>query len=55
MIEKFIKSIFGDLDSKKLKQYNKDLVKILELEPAFDNFTQEDIQKKTQQFQARFE
>lgn len=55
MIEKFIKSIFGDLDSKKLKQYNKDLAKIQALEEKFNQLTESDIQRKTSEFQARFE
>lgn len=54
VIEKIIKSIFGDLDSKKLKQYTKELKKIHAAEPLFENFSKEDVQKKTQEFQQLF-
>lgn len=55
MIEQIIRKIFGDVDAKKLKQYQRDLEKIKKIEPKFSNFTQEDIKKKTQEFQVRFE
>jgi len=55
VIEKIIKGIFGDLDTKKLKQYTKELQKVKALESTFENFKKEDIQKKTQEFQQKFE
>jgi len=55
VIENIIRSIFWDTDSKKLKQYSKELQKVKQLESKFENFNKEDIQKKTQEFQQKFE
>ena len=55
MIEKIIKAIFGDLDTKKLKQYDKELQEVLALESRLKDFTKQDIQRKTKDFQKLFE
>ncbi len=55
MIDTIIKKIFWDIDTKKLKQYNKELQKIKALESKYSNFTESDIKKQTQEFQKLFE
>lgn len=55
MIDTFIQKIFGDLDSKKLKKYGKDLEKIRKLEAEYENMSLEDIQKRSQEIKTSFE
>ncbi len=55
MIEKIIKSIFGDPSEKKVKEISKLIEKIKEFEKSQDNFTLEDIKNKTSEFKSMFE
>ena len=55
VIEKIIKSIFGDIDTKKVKQYTKELEKVKAKESQFENYSKQDIQEKTKEFQNLFE
>lgn len=55
MIESIIKTVFGDPDKKKLKVYQKDLVKIRQLEEQFSNMTLEDIQKRNREIISSFD
>jgi preprotein translocase subunit SecA len=55
MIEKIIKSIFGDPSEKKVKEITKLIEKIKEFEKSQDNFTLEDIKNKTSEFKSMFE
>jgi len=54
VIETIIKKIFGDIDTKKLKQYQKDLEKIKKVEETLKDYSGADIQKRTSELQARF-
>ncbi len=54
MIETLIKKVFWDIDSKKLKQYTKELAWVKALEETYKDFTKQDIQNKTKEFQALF-
>ena len=55
MIEKIIKSIFGDPSEKKVKEITKLVDKIKEFEKAQEGFSLEDVQNKTTEFKAMFE
>jgi preprotein translocase subunit SecA len=55
VIESIIKAIFGDSDTKKIKQYTKDLSKIRELEKKFADMSLEDIQKRNLEIRQSFE
>ena len=55
MIESIIKAIFGDSDTKKIKQYTKDLSQIRELEKKFAHMSLEDIQKRNLEIRQSFE
>jgi preprotein translocase subunit SecA len=55
MIESIIKSIFGDPSEKKVKEITKLVEKIKEFETAQENYTLDDVQKRTAEFKAIFE
>ena len=55
MIEKIIKSIFGDPSEKKVKEISKLVEKIREFEEKQEKFTLDDVQNKTIEFRALFE
>ncbi len=55
MIEKIIKSIFGDPSEKKVKEISKLVEKIHAFEKEQEGFTTEQIQAKTTEFKALFE
>jgi preprotein translocase subunit SecA len=55
MIEKFIKSIFGDPSEKKVKEISKYIDKIKEIEKTQEKFTLKDVEKRTNEFKAMFE
>jgi len=55
VIESIIKAIFGDSDTKKIKQYTKDLSQIRELEKKFAHMSLEDIQKRNLEIRQSFE
>jgi preprotein translocase subunit SecA len=55
MIEKIIKSIFGDPSEKKVKELTTFIDKIKEYEKKQENYTIEDIQNKTLEFKKKFE
>jgi len=55
MIDNIIKSIFGDPDKKKLKQYYNIVEKIKEFENEFANFSLEDVKNKTLELKLKFE
>jgi len=55
MIEKIIKSIFGDPSEKKVKEISLLIEKIKEFEKQQEKYKITDIQKKTQEFKKRFE
>ncbi len=55
MIEKIIKSIFGDPSEKKVKEITKVIEKIKEVEKAQENYSLQDIQNKTKEFKVMFE
>lgn len=54
MIESIIKTIIWDPDAKKLKKYNKDLVKIREIEDEYSQMTLEEIQARTSEIKTSF-
>jgi len=54
VIEEIIKSLFGDIDTKKLKNYQKIVEAIKAKEPAFENFSEDDIKNRTAEFKALF-
>jgi len=54
VIEKIIKSIFGDPDTKKIKKYRKILEKIRKLEQDFSSYSLVDIQKRTSELKESF-
>ena len=54
VIEKIIKSIFGDPDTKKIKKYKKDLEKIRKLQSDFSSMSLDDIQKRTRELKEGF-
>jgi preprotein translocase subunit SecA len=55
MIEKIIKSIFGDPSEKKVKEITKLVENIKEKEKDFENFDLENVKAKTKEFQIMFE
>jgi len=55
MIEKIIKSIFGDPSEKKVKEISKLVEKIKEFEKTQENYSLEDVQNKTSEFKVMFE
>ncbi|MDD2871531.1 MAG: preprotein translocase subunit SecA [Candidatus Gracilibacteria bacterium] len=55
MIEKIIKSIFGDPSEKKVKELTKMIEKIKEFEKSQDKYSITDIQNKTTEFKKLFE
>jgi len=55
MIEKIIKSIFGDPSEKKVKEIVKLVEKIKEIERTQEKYTIEDVQNKTLEFKKLFE
>ena len=55
MIEKIIKSIFGDPSEKKVKEITKLVAKIIEFEKKQESFSLEDVKNKTTEFKALFE
>lgn len=55
MIEKIIKSIFGDPSEKKVKEITKLVEKIKEFEKAQEKYSLEDVQNRTAEFKAMFE
>jgi preprotein translocase subunit SecA len=54
VIEGIIKSLFGDIDTKKLKNYQKIVEAIKEREVAFEKFSEEDIKNKTAELKTLF-
>jgi preprotein translocase subunit SecA len=54
MIEKIIKSIFGDPSEKKVKEISKLVEKIKEYESSQEKYSLEDIQKRTAEFKSMF-
>ena len=54
MIEEIIKAIFWDPSEKKVKQLTKVLTKIKEFEKSQENYTLDDVKKKTQEFKQLF-
>ena len=54
MIEEIIKTIFWDPSEKKVKQLTKVLTKIKEFEKSQENYTLDDVKKKTQEFKELF-
>ena len=54
MIEEIIKAIFWDPSEKKVKQLTKVLTKIKEFEKSQENYTLDDVKKKTQEFKELF-
>ena len=54
MIEEIIKTIFWDPSEKKVKQLTKVLTKIKEFEKSQENYTLDDVKKKTQEFKQLF-
>ena len=54
MIEEIIKAIFWDPSEKKVKQLTKVLTKIKEFEKSQENYTLDDVKKKTQEFKGLF-
>ena len=55
MIEKIIKSIFGDPSEKKVKEIAKLVEKIKEFESSQEKYSLEDVQKRTTEFKTMFE
>lgn len=55
MIEQIIKSFFGDPSEKKVREIKKQVEQIKSIEKNYENFSLEDVQKKTKEFQAHFE
>ncbi len=55
MIEKIIKAIFWDIDTKKIKKYTKEVQKIRELEKKYESMTLEDIQTRNNEMKAAFQ
>jgi preprotein translocase subunit SecA len=55
MINSIINKIFGDPSEKKVKFYISEIEKIKIAEANIDNFTLEDIKKKTLEFKTKFE
>jgi preprotein translocase subunit SecA len=55
MIEKIIKSIFGDPSEKKVKEITKFIELIKEFEKKQENYTIVDIQNRTNEFKKMFE
>lgn len=55
MIEKIIKSIFGDPSEKKVKEISKLVEKIKEIEKTQEKYTLDDVKNKTAEFKAMFE
>lgn len=55
MIEKIIKSIFGDPSEKKVKEISKMVERIKEIEKSQEHFTIENVQQKTNEFKKLFE
>ncbi|NUJ97954.1 preprotein translocase subunit SecA [Candidatus Gracilibacteria bacterium] len=54
MIEEIIKSLFGDIDTKKLKNYQKIVESIKAREVDFEKLSEEDVKNKTLEFKALF-
>ncbi len=54
MIEKIIKSIFGDPDKKKIKKYEIILEEIRKSEEQFKDYGEEEIKQKTEEFKSKF-
>ncbi|NDK10141.1 preprotein translocase subunit SecA [Candidatus Gracilibacteria bacterium] len=54
MIEKIIKAIFGDIDTKKIKKFTRELKHVRELEAKFQDMTLEDIEKRNLEIKASF-
>ena len=54
MIEEIMKAIFWDPSEKKVKQLTKVLTKIKEFEKSQENYTLDDVKKKTQEFKELF-
>jgi preprotein translocase subunit SecA len=54
MIEKIIKSIFGDPSEKKVKEISKLIIEIIEFEKSQENYSLNDVQNKTAEFKAMF-
>ncbi len=55
MLEKIIHSIFGDPDTKKIKNYQKTVERINAQYRDFSQFNSDDVKKKTWELKARFE
>lgn len=55
MIEKIIKSIFGDPSEKKVREISKMVERIKEIEKSQEHFTIENVQQKTNEFKKLFE
>lgn len=55
MLESLIKAIFGDPDWKKIKKYKKIVEQIHSIEEEIWDYSFDDIQNKTREFQERFE
>ncbi len=55
MLEKLIKTIFWDSDSKKIKKYSKIVEEIHILEKEFEILTMEEVKAKTKEFMSKFE
>jgi preprotein translocase subunit SecA len=55
MLDKFLKSIFGDPNEKKVKEYAKLVEQIKVNEKKLENFSLEDIKNKTSDFKKLFE
>jgi len=54
MIEKIIKAIFWDIDTKKIKKFTRELKHVRELEAKFQDMTLEDIEKRNLEIKASF-
>lgn len=54
MIENIIKTIFGDPSDKQVKQYSKMLSGLHDFEEQFKDFSPQEVQAKTAEYQARF-
>jgi preprotein translocase subunit SecA len=55
MIEKIIKSIFGDPSEKKVREISKFIEKIKDFEKKQENYSLKDVQNKTKEFKSMFE
>jgi preprotein translocase subunit SecA len=55
MLENIYKSIFGDIDEKKVKRYQKIIETIRIREKDFEDLTPEQIKEKTAEFKSKFE